>query len=237
MIGNELIAQRRVIRPSGSTAPEGDPIVALTPEEEDTETLARLPVGQSVVITGGLPRIRAFFPDPTWDAGREGTLVVALNSEWRFEVYGSRGTLERIISRPFQRRDVRRDHRMAFIDALRAMYERQGLPDEVIDEVVAGVGFSDDLPAFASLAVGTYGSLWVQKLLSDEQIGVRGMTVSVEGLGSREWSAFDATGRYLGDVGFTERFRPVRAVGDRFYGISRDELDIQRVAVYRVASG
>ena len=56
-------------------------------------------------------------------------------------------------------------------------------------------------------------------------------------MGSTTWSVFDQEGRYLGDVTFPGKYQPIRAMGDKFYGIARDELDVQSLKVYRIVTG
>jgi hypothetical protein len=45
---------------------------------------------------------------------------------------------------------------------------------------------------------------------------------------------FDADGQYLGVVSFGVRFQPLRVIGERFYGVARDELGVQAVSVYQL---
>lgn len=70
----------------------------------------------------------------------------------------------------------------------------------------------------------------------DELAGAEG-TFDIQDLGSTEWGVFDSEGRYLGIVTLPGKYQPIRAKGDRFYGIARDELDVQSLEVYRVVTG
>jgi hypothetical protein len=96
--------------------------------------------------------------------------------------------------------------------------------------------FADYFPAFASLALGPEGSVWVQDLRSGTELGGEGQPFDIQDLGSTEWGVFDANGRYLGTVTFPGRYQPIRAIGDRFYGVARDEMDVQSLKVYRVVT-
>jgi hypothetical protein len=52
--------------------------------------------------------------------------------------------------------------------------------------------------------------------------------------GSDEWDVFDSEGRYLGIVTMPDRFSPFSLVGDRLYGVWRDEFEVQYVRVFRI---
>ena len=116
------------------------------------------------------------------------------------------------------------------------MYRIQGIPPEVSEEVIDRMEFAADLPALASVTFGPYGSLWVQELTPPDQFQDGRVRFSVQDMGSLDRGVFDDAGQYLGVVRFPVDFRPTRVVGDRFYGISRDELDVQTVRVFRVST-
>lgn len=237
MAGDRLVAQRRLRALNDSAGPARDAIVALPLDGSAIDTLARLAPGQSVQITGELPKIRPFAPDPVWDADPSGRLVTAMTDAWRFEVRDSAGRLERVISRPYERGRVTARDRQSVEDALRRKYDEQGVPPEASRAVIEAMEFADYLPALTSVALGPNDSLWVQIPLSDEELATRGATLAVDDMGSRRWGVFDADGRYMGTVQFPTRFRPIRSVGSLFYGISTDDLDVQSVKVYRVETG
>ena len=46
-------------------------------------------------------------------------------------------------------------------------------------------------------------------------------------LGSDEWEVFEGEGRFLGVTEFPSRLQLLRTLGDRFYGVARDELKVQ----------
>ncbi|HKJ01606.1 MAG TPA: 6-bladed beta-propeller [Longimicrobiales bacterium] len=234
--GGRLVAQRRRIVPGDRTATVGDAVVTLGLEGGPVDTLATLPAGQSVQVTGGLPRIRQFEPEPVWDTTVDGRLVTAMTDAWRFEVRDASGALEWIASRPTDVRRVTERQREAVRRSLREMYRRQGVPPALSQEVLDGMEFADDLPALASVTFGPYGSLWVQDFTPPDAFEDGRVRVSVHDMGSPSWSVFDAAGHYLGVVTFPVDFRPTRVVGDRFYGIARDALDVQTVRVFRIST-
>jgi 6-bladed beta-propeller len=228
-----LIAQRRRIVRGDSIASTGDAIVTVGTASAP-DTLAVLAIGQSVQITGGIPKIRQFAPEPVWDTSRDGRLVTGVSDAWRFEIHGADGGLQQTISRPFHRRPVTERDKEAVAEGLRQMYRTQGVSKEVADAVVSEMEFAESFPTFVSVVLGPNGSLWVQNLASEDEPAARVASVEIEDMGSTEWGVFGADGHYLGSARFPVRFRPIRVKGDRFYGIALDELDVQSVKAFRV---
>ena len=140
--GGRLIAQRRLIVPGDSTASAGDAVVTLAPYPQSVDTIATLPPGQSVQVTGGLPKIRQFEPEPLWDTTVDGRLVIAMTNEWRFEVRDASGELEWVASRPSNAVRVTGGHREAIRNSLREMYRIQGIPPAVSEEVIDRMEFA-----------------------------------------------------------------------------------------------
>ncbi|HKJ01966.1 MAG TPA: 6-bladed beta-propeller [Longimicrobiales bacterium] len=230
-----LAAQYRNVNPADTLAePTGDPIVTLALGGATPDTLGVLPPGQSLQIRGGQARIRQFEPEPIWDADTDGRLLTAMNSDWRFQLWAADGTLSRIITRPFQRKPFTDRDEQVFKEAMLDLFRQQGVPAEAAQNVLGQMQFADYYPAFVSLALGPLGSVWVQNFRTgDELVGAEG-TFNIQDLGSTDWGVFDAEGRYLGVVTFPGKYQPIRAMGDRFYGIARDDLDVQSLKVYRV---
>jgi len=232
--GDRLVAQRRAIVPGDQEALSGDPVVTVAGSGEPLDTIATLPPGQGVQITGGIPKISQFTPEAVWDTTADGRFVTAMTSEWRFQVRDASGTVEWIASVPAELKRVSSRDREAVEQALREMYRRQGVPSQISDQVVRAMEFAPDLPAFASIAFGPAGSLWVQHFEAPSESEGERVRVFVEDMGSTDWSVFDRQGHLMGVVSFPVEFRPLQAVGDRFYGIARDDLDVQSVKAFRI---
>ncbi len=228
-----LVAQRRRVVPGDRDVVEGDRIVSLTPPED---TLVLLPPGQAVQITGEGPIIRQFHPEPVWDSTYDGRLVIAMTDEWRFVVRDAGGRVEWVATRPMETARTSSADRDAVRTSLREMYTRQGIPAAAREAVIDRMEFADRLPALTSVIFGPNDSLWVRHFVAPST-SERGRTrVLVEEMGSTDWSVFDATGHYLGDVSFPTDFTPVQVVDDRFYGVVFNEHDVQSVRSYRVVT-
>ncbi len=236
--GGRLIVQKRALNIGDSTAtPHGDPILTLTAEGEEPDTVAVLPIGQSFQVTGGRARIRQFEPEPIWDADPDGRILTGMNDAWRFEVWAADGSLSRVITRPSERKPVTERDKQVFKDAIADLARQQGAPPQAVEALLQQMEFADYFPTFVTIALGPNGSVWVQNFRSGDELAGEGETFDVQDMGSTDWGVFDAEGRYLGIVTFPGRYQPIRAMGDRFYGVARDELDVQSLKVYRVITG
>ena len=241
MPAGRLVAQLRHLQFTGpDVAPTGDAIRAVNADGTFGDTVGMLPAGETITMTGGRPQIKMFSPEPIWDAGEGGTLVSGRNNEFRLEVRDATGAVKRIITRPITPKPVTDHDKQVIRSALRELAAKQapGAPPAALDAYINSIQFADDYPTFASLALGPEGSIWAQRLRSGEELtGGKEGSFDVQDLGSTDWDVFDAEGRYLGVVTFPGRYQPVRVVGDRFYGVARDDLDVQTVKVYQVIMG
>jgi hypothetical protein len=236
--GGRLVAQYRNFNPADSTAePRGDPIATVTFGGAERDTLAVLPPGQSVQVRDGQARVRVFEPEPIWDADSDGRILTSMNDAWRFQLWAADGTLSRVITRPVERKALTERDIQVIRTAIMDQYRQLGIPAAAAQNAVAQMEFADHYPTFVSLALGPQGSIWVQHFRSgDELVEEEEGTFDIQDLGSTDWSVFDAEGRYLGVVTFPGKYQPIMARGDRFYGIARDDLDVQSLKVYRVVT-
>ena len=232
-----LVAQYRNLNPADTASePEGDVIATVTFGGAQRDTLAMLPAGQSLQIRGGQARVRVWDPEPIWDADVDGRILTAMNDGWRFQIWAPEGTLSRIITRPVERKSVTERDIQVIKDFLMEQYRQLGLPAEAAQNAIAQMEFADHYPAFVSLALGPKGSVWVQHFRTGDELAGEGETFDIQDLGSTDWSVFDAEGRYLGVVTFPGKYQPIKAIGDRFYGIARDDMDVQSLKVYLIVT-
>jgi hypothetical protein len=114
------------------------------------------------------------------------------------------------------------------------MYRRQGVLPDVSEAVIERIEFGDRLPAFASVALGPGGSLWVRELKSPLEAAGPGALVSAPDMGGRDWTVLDDGGRLLGSVSFPIDFQPIAVLDDTFYGVAVDEFGTESVRAFRV---
>ena len=232
-IGDEVVAQLRVMVTEEGADPTGDVIAKMGGEQESREEISHLPIGQSLQFVNGQPRIRVFDAEPIWDASSDGRVIMAVNESVRIEVRDAEGMLVRVITRPHDVKEVTERDQRVFLSFMRDVFEQQGAPSAAIDAAMARFQFADTYPAFITLSHGPDRSVWVQRVRSGNDLSEEG-DFDPQDLGSNTWDIFDGEGRYLGDVTFPGKYQPMKVMDDRIYGIARDEFDVQSMKVYRV---
>ncbi|MBT8335831.1 MAG: hypothetical protein KJO11_04440 [Gemmatimonadetes bacterium] len=230
--GDRVVIQLRGMDFTGEgTTPENDALVYFDGAIGDT--LALLPAGQSFQMTGGVPQFRFFEAEPVWDATSDGRVMSAMNSDYRIEVRSADGTLERIVTLAHEPRPVTEGDERAMTAAIRDLMADQGAPPQAVEMIMSQATFADVYPAFAQMLAGPEGTLWVQRIATAAELG-ESDDFDMQNLGSDLWDIFDAEGRYLGEMTMPAKFTPVRVDGDAFWGIQRDEFDVQSVVRYRL---
>ena len=222
----------------GEPAPEDsmDAIVLIGTDAAVMDTLMTFPSGQTYATGGTTPEIRVYYPEPAWDLSDDMELLFGVNDEYRIELYSAAGKLDRIITKPGERKAVSGRDRDAVMTSIERVWKQRGVPPERVPELRRMCHFSDVFPAFQTILSGPAGSIWVQHVqapseLSEEEFAVWNVR---EDWGAPEWDVFDAQGRFLGIVTMPRRFSPRIFRGDKIYGVWRDELDVQYVLRLRV---
>ncbi|HEY8470714.1 MAG TPA: 6-bladed beta-propeller [Longimicrobiales bacterium] len=220
----------------GQPQPEGSteaPIVARG-MDGSSDTLAVLRAGTTFRMQGGAMQIRMFEPEPVWDIAADGTIITAVNTDYRIEVRRPDGTVVRVIRKPFERAPVTEADREAFMELFRDAWRRAGVPPAAMQQLEQGVSFAEYYPALARIKVGPGNTIWVQQIKTAAMAQETGAAFNLQDAGSPRWDVFDADGRYLGVVEFPASFALMTFNGDVVYGVLRDELEVQYVARFRV---
>jgi hypothetical protein len=239
--GRFLIQVRAMMLPGMlDTVPMKDRILARDPASEQADTLLEAESGRTFAFSGGgMPRFRLFEPEPVWAVLQDGRLAHGRNDNYRIEVLGEDGTVERVITRRVERRAVTGADRAAILDMMRRALERQlaGRSRQsaaLAQQIVEGTQFADHYPLFAALLGGPHGTLWVQRIRTADDAKREGSTFHAQDIGSAQWDVFDPAGRLLGMLQLPAKFQPMHVEGEHIYGVLRDELDVQHVVRLRV---
>lgn len=213
--------------------PTETPIVARG-TDGSSDTLAMIPAGQSVRLQGGGMQVRMFDPEPVWDIAADGSVLVAVNTDYSIEVRRPGGALARVIRKPFERAPVTAADRDAFMELFREGWKQMGATPEQIKMAEQMISFGDYYPALARIKAGPGSTIWVQQIKTAAMAKELGEGFSPQDAGGPRWDVFDADGRYLGVVEFPANFTLMTFDGDVVYGVLRDELDVQYVVRMRV---
>lgn len=235
-----IVAQFRKFAFPGSTTPPDtmDAIVVRRLDGTVGDTLMRAPSGKTASFSGRAPEFHIFSPEPAW-ALLGDRILYGVSDRYRIGVYTAGERIERVVEKPFEREVVADADQQEVKDLMRKAWTDAGLPAQAIAQLMTGVHFAQNYPAYAQIIGGTDGSIWVQHIqapskLSPEQRKAFNLQYD---LAAREWDVFDRDGRFLGVVTMPQRFQPVQFVGDKIYGIQRDELDVQYVVRLGIVKG
>jgi hypothetical protein len=220
-----------------------DAILILNPDGAVLDTLKHFPSGGTLRLGGSSPEITVFAAEPVWQLNDTGSLCYGVNGEYRFELYSPAGILERIVTRSFVPRPIVE----ADQELMRSLFDEQlraTIPPQVFEQASAQVReivhFADHYPAYARILIGPRNSVWVQhiplpaELTDEERVSWNFMDVLtgvswnlIEDTGARDWDVFDSDGRLLGTVTMPLGFAARAIVGNKIYGVWRDELEVQ----------
>jgi hypothetical protein len=217
-----------------------DMLVQLATDGSVLDTLKRFPPGGTINFANpDSPEVTLFTAEPVWQIADDMTLCFGVNDEYAIGLYEPDGTLERVIKKPFEVAPItERDQEMMwtfFEEQLRTTVPPQAY-SQAMQQMRSIMHFAEFYPVYAGIQIGPNKSIWVQHIqspsgLSEEQLKEWNF---IEDIGSPDWDVFDAQGRYLGVVTMPDRFAPRAFVGDRIYGVWRDELDVQYVTRMRI---
>ena len=230
-VDGSVIAQRRGIGLDGTFGESGDAVATIG--EETTDTLLVLPVGLTVTMEGGTPRVALFAPEPRWDVADDGATAIAMDNLYRVEVRDATGTLRRIVQRDVQPVEVTESMESALKQAMRDQMEAFGAPPAAIEPALQQMEFAETAPLLVQLVLESDGHLWVQRTTSISEAAEQ-LDFDFQDLGSPRWDVFDPEGTYLGQVELPDRFQPLRLIDGVFWGFALDEFDVQSVVGMRI---
>jgi hypothetical protein len=213
-----------------------DAIVELGAEGVTIDTLFRMPPGEGVTFPEVRVQFRMYGREPAWRLYGDNGLLLGWSDEYSIHHYGTDGSLQRIIRKPFERQEVTSTDQRVFIDVLRQVWSDQGIPPNMVRWYEEGVSFGAYLPALSRILAGPNGTIWVQRVLAPSELTLGGHRPSYPfvRVGSVEWDVFDADGRFMGMIEFPQAYEPLVFRENLVYGIWRDELDTQSVMVLSV---
>lgn len=198
--------------------------------------------GRIFVLDGQAQHIQVYSPEPAWDLADDLRLLFGVSHDYRIERY-SGGRLDRVVTKPFERRPVGDRHKEAIMSEMERRWTAAGLSAEVRARLENRFHVADFFPAFGTVAAGPLGTIWVQRVKSESELSEeRPESFTDTGapawnymdIGTPEWDVFDSEGRLLGVVRMPPRFSPMVFRGDKIYGVWRDELDVQYVLRLRI---
>jgi len=235
-----IVAQYRRLALPGTSGPVDtmDVIVVRRLDGTVGDTLMRVPSGKSATFSSGGPEFNIFSPEPSW-ALLGNRVLYAVSDDYRIGIYMAGGQLQRVIEKAFEESPVAAADQQTVKDLLRKAWSDAGATPDVLPQLLARVHFAADYPAFAQFMGGPDGSIWVQQIQAPSELSPeerKGFNLQYD-LAAREWDVFDGDGRFLGVVAMPRRFQPVQFIGDKIFGVQRDEEDVQYVVRLGIVKG
>lgn len=145
----------------------------------------------------------------------------------RYEIgeYTRDGSRVRLIRRRWSPVTIPESVRDAFRDSALASAE-----SDYVHRRLAITEYAETFPAYEELRTDRAGHLWVRAARTDESA----LRLSVRRYGSPEWSIFDTSGTWLGDVRLPAGF-DVREIGEDYLaGVRYDAADVPQVRIYQL---
>lgn len=195
---------------------------------EVLDTLLEMESGGALAYRNGMARMVVFAPEPRWVLLEDGRLASGRLSAYRLEPRDPNGRLERVVTKPFERSQLRDSDRRALRERIRAPYGRAPLAADW-EQMIRTMEFGSHFPVYATLFGGPHGTLWVQQALqvsSFEPDDVAPGSFGLQAFSTPEYDIFDREGRYFGTMTPPRDFDPVLSQGEYLYGIQGDDLGV-----------
>lgn len=228
--------QMRPLALPGQPEPDSmDFVVAQSFDGTAGDTLMKFVSGGTFSFGGGTPSIKLYSAEPIWTIDDDLAVYYGVSDNYRISRY-EHNQLTHVFSMPFALERVTESDQDAVMDALEDLWQGAGLPPAAVQRAKSIVEFGEYFPAFANIQIGPQGTLWVQHIqsVSDLSEEERANFNLMEDSGAPEWDVFDPDGRYLGVVTMPDRFAPRLFVGEKLYGVWRDDLDVQYVVRLKI---
>jgi len=199
------------------------------------DTIGRVPMSRNFRFAGDSPEFSYYAPLPDVDLRWDGGLITGRSDTYELTWIDAKGRIERIVRLhrdriPFSGED--QAILMARFDELLA-----NRPPERRQQIRNAIRFTDTYPYYRRFMNGPNGTLWLRRIrpirdMSPEEIELLDNNRSPRpGPG---FDVFDDRGRYLGIVEAPLELPIGRLIGNRLFGIMKDELDVEYLQIWRI---
>lgn len=207
-------------------------LVFFAPDGTLYETAGEFPGTEMVLITagesaGGEGMTARSLPTPFrtrfMSSSSDSFVAAGSTGEYEIEIYDDQGDLSRIIRSPGNGREVDE----ALLDrwiARRLRDVEDPASRDRLERQYRKLPVPDSTPVFEDLLFDAGGRLWVREYVAPGQ--------------KREhvpWTVFGRQGRRLGQVELPRDLEPFEIGSDYVLGLWKDELDVERVRLYRLS--
>lgn len=228
--GSFLAYPRGALDPDDSAGPAWyrHLLLRVDPDGAAWDTLGTFEISQQYWT--GSTQEQLFFGAISVRALTEDRLYFGRGERYEFGEYDAAGRLTRIVRRSHELEAVTPELQREMVEWL---LERVRSSPEVNEQMLEGFRVqmeetrsAEVLPPYSAMLYDRLGYVWVEEfrwMVPNEPYPVRGPT---------NWSVFDLTGRWLGDVITPPGFILQTVTDNRAYGFVIDEVGVKRVQVY-----
>jgi hypothetical protein len=199
------------------------------------DTLGRVAISRSYEFEGDKPQYRYYAGGPDGDLRWDGGLITGRSDRYELTWWRTDGSRERIVRLhrdPVPFTGAEQAALMNRFDELLA-----NRPPEVRHEIKNAIHFTDTYPYFRRFMSGPRGTLWLRRIrtiaeMTPEEVAELNRSLTPRPAGG--FDVFDERGRYLGVVEVPRELPFGLLIGDRLFGIMKDELDVEYVQIWRI---
>lgn len=210
--------QARSHNPDGSVVlfQQGAPVWLVDPGTENAVKLGDYISSERVVTMHGGSGPHPFGRSVVFTLDRE-QVFIGTSERLQVEVRNHEGKLVEIFRGP----DTPLTITPEFISNYRSAEFRR--PDSLIRNRLEEheMAMPPGMPAYDEFILDPEGNLWVERFLPPWEVGNR-------------WGIFSAEGRFLGHLVMPEGFRMMDVTEDFVIGVREDELEVERIELYRL---
>lgn len=202
------------------------------------DTLGRVPTSRDLEFVDGEPRIRRFAGrtdfDLRWD---DRGLITGRSDRYELTWHDPHGIPERVVRLRREPVPFTEGEQATLLARYEESMKERNAPPERIRQFREALEFEPYYPYYRRFMNGPRGTVWLRRVkpisdMTTEEI--EALTTSPSVRPAPGFDVFDARGRYLGVVEIPDEMPGSLLIGDRLFGIVRDELDVEYVQIYRI---
>ena len=221
--GSSLVGTgARIVQPQSGTWTDSAAYYRLPPGGDSATLFASFP---AIRFSGNGPNIARVGYSPANEMAQHGNeLHIGFPESFEFRTYASDGRLMRIVRRSWTPIPVDEAARTAFVERTYG-----DAPPPVRERYVSVLTFADHHPAYDDLRTDAEGNVWARAPRTDPaSLASRDAAVPTQ------WSVFDTSGAWLGDVILPAGLEPHEIGPDFVLGVWRDEDGVFYVRMHRL---
>lgn len=199
------------------------------------DTIGRVPMSRNLRFAGDSPELYFYAPLPDIDLRWDGGLVTGRSDRYELSWSYADGRPERIVRLLRDPTPFTGAEQATLMERFEALLAH--LAPERLQQIKNAIRFTDTYPYYRRFMCGPKGTLWLRRVRPISEMGseeIEALDMNRRPRPGSGWDVFDDRGRYLGIVEAPLELPIGLLMGDRMFGIMKDELDVQYVQIWRI---